>query len=679
MASLRRRNIKKSNEQMTHKTYIKSKDKKDVQSAASVILSDLEQCKQMFAFLIPHKYMICIQLAATMGHIMTRMLFPIVVGFAISSLTSKSEQIIISEGIMNSLCTNSLILDCSTKHSLLNTTLYLMIFVNLSQTFFNFLRGYFGQLTSQRISATIRNKLFHCILFNDLSFFDDTKCGILLNRLSSDCTQFTHFCTDFIPKIMDNLFGLLLSLSYALYISHSLTFLMLTSVPISSFLSRHFSIFYAKLSQKMQQKLAEFTNIAFESISNIKTIKAFSNESNCELLFAKQIEKSYKYSANIAFYRALFEAIITALAFLSIASVLWYSSNLYLSKQINAGNAVSFIIISIQISNYLKRSSNIFSDFMKNIGATKRIFVLVNGISNIAPFGGDTKMKPMQSMYSYHNPSKYENEQSIDAKFEDLIVSTNDAFVGNIEFENVCFCYPSPQNQRVRVLDNLSFCVSVGETVAFVGESGMGKTTIIILLMRFYDPLSGQIFIDGINLKHYNLEWLHREKIGYVQQEPSLFNASIKENICLHQEELDMDGVIDAAKKAQCYSFISKFENGFDTVCGERGCQISGGQKQRIAIARAIYNNPNILILDEASSALDAENEYLLHRALKNMANEKQKTIMIIAHRLSSIKNANKIFVIKNGQIIQSGSHSQLIQIKDGEYFNLIQRQVFVE
>lgn len=682
MATLRQRKGKQKQSFQSRATNKSKRESIDGSSHSAEIqlrtLSDWDQCKQMFALLISQKWILCMQWMAVFGHIITRLLFPIVVGFAISPLTSNSEQIIVSDGIMDLLCTNSIILDCRTKHSLLNTTLYLMIFVNLGQTFFNFARGYFGQLLSQRISATIRNQTFHSMLAQDLSFFIDTESGTLLHHLSADCNEFTSFCTKFIPKIMNNALGILFSLSYALFISPSLTFIMLISVPITSMLSRHFSSFYSKLSQKLQTMLAKATNIAFESISNIKTIKAFSNELEQTHLFAKEIAIGYNYSAQIALHRALFEASITILFALSTACVMWYLAKLYESKQINAGNTVSFIILSIQISNYMKRSMNIYSDFVKNIAATKRIFILMNRVPNIGPFGGHNNIhaKPTQSAYSFDNPL---NIKSIDDKFGDLVVS-DDSFEGNIEFKNVCFCYPSRPNMKV--IDDLSFCVTAGEAVGIVGESGNGKSTMLALLMRLFDPSSGDILIDDINLRQYNLKWLHQKQIGYVQQEPSLFNVSIKANICMNDgaSEVEMERVIDASKRAQCYSFIQKLDKGFDTVCGERGTQLSGGQKQRISIAGAIYNNPRILILDEASSALDAENEYLLHQTIKNMQkNEKKMTIIIIAHRLSSIKHANKVLVVKNGKIVQCGPHSQLIQIKDGEYFKLIQRQVFVD
>ena len=264
---------------------------------------------------------------------------------------------------MNLLCTNKIILDCSSKHSLLNTTLKMMIFVNLFQTIFNFFRGYFGQLIAQRISATIRNKLFRSILWNDLSFFENSKTGMLLSRLSSDTKQFSGFCTEFIPKIMNNFFGILLSLGYALFISPSLTLLMLAAVPISSMLSRYFSNFYRDLSRKLQHQLAKSTDIAFESISNIKTIKSFSAESKVELSFVKQVQNGYLHSTRIVLAERSFEAIKTILAFLSIASVLWFVAKTYAAKQMDAGNAVTFLILSIQISIYMKRSMGIWLEF----------------------------------------------------------------------------------------------------------------------------------------------------------------------------------------------------------------------------------------------------------------------------------------------------------------------------
>eukprot|EP01083_Nonionella_stella_P021580 59814_1 len=643
-------------------------------------LSDLEQCKQMFAFVFRHKFTMSIHLIATMGHVIARMLFPIVTGFAITTVTTNTEDITISDGTMEFLCTNHIILDCSTKQQLLNTTFYLMVCVNIMQSISNFVRGYYGKLTASRISSEIRNTLFHSILWNDLSFTEcdeDAKSGVLLSRLCTDCSKFTGFCTQFIASSMDNIFGIIFGLAYALYISYFMTLIMLLSVPISTMLSRYFGNYYKQLTQQVQTILANATNIAMESIQNIKTVKAFSTESKQECLYAKQIEKTYVFSASIAFSKSIFEAMITIVAFLSIACVLWYGSRMYIAKEISAGNMVSFVIISIQVSLFLQRTVGKYSELMKCIGATKRVFMLINKVSSIPPCGGVVSLKPMECMYTYRDPD-YTNKGGVCTQFGDLMAPNKETFDGNIEFKSVCFAYPSRPN--IKVIHDMSFSVSGGETVGIVGESGNGKSTLINLLMRFYDPLDGHVLMDGIDLKQYDLRWLHSNLIGYVQQEPSLFNQSIKWNIgygARDEDEIEMGKVIHAAKKAQCYDFIMKLEHGFDTVCGEKGTQLSGGQKQRIAIARAMYNDPKILILDEASSALDSETEYLIQQSLRSLMNEK-KTIMIIAHRLSTVKSADKIIVIKQGQIVQIGAHKELVCVHDGEYYKLMQKQLFV-
>jgi ATP-binding cassette subfamily B protein len=319
----------------------------------------------------------------------------------------------------------------------------------------------------------------------------------------------------------------------------------------------------------------------------------------------------------------------------SICFVLWYGGTEVIQQNLSVGDLTQFLLYLMIVAIGVGSLGSLWGDFMAGIGASKRVFEIL--------------------------------EKSPESNNSGRIL---DNLEGKIEFKDVFFSYPSRPD--IQVLKGINLSISAGKVIALVGPSGGGKSTLTHLLPRFYDLEDGSILIDGIDIKEFNLQWL-RSHIGLVSQEPILISSTIAENICYGCPDADLSEVIRAAKAAFCYEFIEKFPERFKTQVGEKGIQLSGGQKQRIAIARALLKDPQILILDEATSNLDSESEKFVQEALASLM--KGRTTLVIAHRLTTIQNADLICVVSDGVIVQSGNHEELKQNKKGLYYQLLQKQ----
>jgi len=364
------------------------------------------------------------------------------------------------------------------------------------------------------------------------------------------------------------------------------------------------------------------------------------------------------------------------MANVGIGAVVWYGANQVIKGHMNPGDLATYVLLTIQIGFSFGSFISLYSTIMKALGASERVFQLIDRKSMIPSQGGDTFVNKNYNLNDDSddsgNTSSANTPTSISAA--DSITSESD-LRGYVELKNVSFAYPS--RKEMEVLKDLTLTVHPGKITSLVGESGGGKSTVAKLVMRFYDPLRGEITIDGKDIKNYDLRWLHKQ-IGFVSQEPLLFAATIKENIIYGLQDKDKtisdQLIVDAAKKANAHDFIMSFPDKYDTVVGERGIRLSGGQKQRIAIARAILMNPRILLLDEATSALDSESEYLVQQALDRIMIG--RSVLVIAHRLSTVKNAHQVVVIEKGEVVEVGTHDELIQ-KEGSYAQLVKRQLF--
>eukprot|EP01084_Bolivina_argentea_P162521 282823_1 len=672
--------------------------------------------KRLFGLSWKQKWLLIGGMVATLFSVLLRMVFPILMGIIINALTYKDYRDAIN-GPMKAICNISLYTigwDCfDNEIDLLNTGTVTVITLGFFSAFFAFNRWYLLDLAGERVVARLRNQLFHSIMFAEVGMFDVTKSGELVNRLSADTTELKNVCTIQLAQSINSVLNVILALIYVFYLSWSLTLVMLSVVPFVAISGRYFGMYYRKQSRITQDVLAEATDIASESISNVRTVKAFSTESEQEYLYAQAIFKTYTQGRKMAFAFGCFIAFVQVMANASMSLIVWFGAKQVIDGKLTAGDLGTYVIMSLQIGFALSRAVSLYSSIMKALGAGERTFKLIDRYANIAAYGGDNKMRSTQTPYSYSmektvqtvddvyktkyveldaeiSDEKYENDNGVNlnnsnvdcetAKVVQYLVRNMDQFDGNVIFNGVRFAYPS--RREIVVLNNLNFVATPGQVTALVGESGGGKSTIVQLLLRFYDPIDGVISVDDIDLKQFDLKWLHKQ-IGYVSQEPVLFARSIKDNITfgLNENEckkISMSMIIDAAKKANAYDFVMSFPDKFDTLVGERGIRLSGGQKQRVAIARAILMNPKIILLDEATSALDTESEHLVQKALDSIINDSNKTVIIIAHRLSTVKNANQILVIQNGSVVEKGTHNQLIAL-DNVYCKLVQRQLFTK
>ncbi len=519
----------------------------------------------------------------------------------------------------------------------LNSSALIAMAVFIIQAISSSLRSYYFTLAGEKTVKRLRSKLFSQIIFQEMSFFDFTKTGELLGRLSADTAILRNALSVNISMLVRSGFQAIAGTILLFITSAKLTIFILIIIPPICFLVAVFGKKVKSFSKSTQDALAISSAVAEESISGVRTVKAFAQESWEIQRYDEQLQKSFELSKKRITTVANFSALVSTVGSIVIVFIVWFGGKLVIQDEMSIGTLTSYILYVMTVAFSTGILGSLYTDFMSAFGAGDRVFELMD--------------KSTVGLENSNKPLKLISE-------------------GLIEIEGVDFSYPARPD--VLILNNLSLKINPKETIAIVGSSGGGKSTITQLLMRFYDSNKGEILIDHRPIKEYDLYAL-RNQIGIVSQEPILISESIEDNIRYGRPGANFEEVSAAAKLAYAYDFVSAFPRGFQTLVGEKGVQLSGGQKQRIAIARAILKDPKILILDEATSALDSESEYLVQKALDNL--RKSRTTLIIAHRLSTIKNADKIFVLNQGKVIQSGSHEELSTIKDGFYSKLIEKQ----
>ncbi|KAL4224048.1 hypothetical protein ACF0H5_017505 [Mactra antiquata] len=523
----------------------------------------------------------------------------------------------------------------------LNRTVLTLFIIYVFGAVFSLARSWLFTLAGQRVVARLRKRLFLSIIKQDVAFFDTNRTGELCNRLSSDTQVLQNAVTVNISMLSRYLLQMIGSLILMFTLNAKLTGVLLAVVPIVSICAVQYGMFMKKLSKQFQDRLGEAGTEAEESLSSIRTVRTFSAENKACDIYNKYIDKSYNVGKKLAAAGGIFEGGVGILVSGAITLVLWYGGKLVHenyadpTKGITPGILTAFLLYTLQVAMAFALMSSLYGDFMRAVGASIRVFDLLD-------------KKP--EVYCENG------ERLVD-------------FDGCIEYKNVDFTYPSrPETQVVK---NVNLTVEPGQMVALVGPSGGGKSTLVNLLERFYDPDSGSIYLGGVNLKDLDPKWF-RQCMSMVSQEPTLFACSIKDNIA-YGKNATLDEIIAVAKEANAHEFISTFEDGYDTLVGERGVRLSGGQKQRVAIARALIMDPKILLLDEATSALDAESEHLVQEAIDRAM--KGRTIIVIAHRLSTVRDASKVVVIDKGQIVEVGTHDELL-CANGVYKKLVLRQL---
>ncbi len=519
----------------------------------------------------------------------------------------------------------------------LNKAAIIAMVVFIIQAISSSLRFYYFTLAGEKTVKRLRSKLFSQIISQEMTFFDFSKTGELLGRLSADTAILQNALSVNISMLIRSGFQAIGGLALLFFTSVKLTVFILVIIPPIGLLVAIFGKKVKAFSKSTQDALALSSAVAEESISGVRTVKAFAQEGWEINRYDDQLQKSFDLSKKRITIVANFTGLVSTLGFLAIVFIVWYGGKLVIQNEMSIGTLTSYILYVMTVAFSAGLLGSLYTDFMSAFGAGHRVFELMEK----STVGFENSNKPLK------------------------VISE-----GLIEIENADFSYPARPD--VSILNSLSLKIAPKETIAIVGSSGGGKSTIAQLLMRFYDLNEGQILIDHKPIKDYDLYAL-RNQIGIVSQEPILISESIEDNIRYGKPNASFKEVSAAAKLAYAFDFVSSFPDGFKTLVGEKGVQLSGGQKQRVAIARAILKDPKILILDEATSALDSESEFLVQKALENL--RKSRTTLIIAHRLSTVKNADKIFVLNQGKIVQAGSHEELISAKDGFYSKLIEKQ----
>lgn len=527
-----------------------------------------------------------------------------------------------------------------TDYDTMNILIFLAAFITLSALLSNIFR-YLGQRTVENLRIntlqTIRNQVFDNVMDLNLSFFSSAKKGDMMSRITSD-VQTVRFCiVNTLQVVFREPFLIIGYIVAMVSISWQLSLFSVIYLPLIALIIGRVVKKLRHPALKAQQNFGELTSVLDESLSGVKVIKAYNAEGFFRRKFSSINDKYSDISRRMMYRQQMASPMSEFLGIAAAAGLLIFGGTLVLSGEgtLDGSGFIAYIAIFTQITRPMRSFTDAFANINQGIAAGGRVLELLDTKSNItSPADGGLELGELKE---------------------------------GIEFRNVRFSYEEDRE----VLGGISFSVKKGETVALVGPSGGGKSTTSDLIPRFYDITAGEILIDGHNIKEYNLHSL-REAMGIVSQETILFNDTIENNIRLGNEKATIQEIEQAARVANAHDFITESPEGYQTNIGDRGTKLSGGQRQRLSIARAVLKNPDILILDEATSALDTESEKLVQEALDKLLTG--RTSVIIAHRLSTIKNADKILVIDQGQIVEEGTHSELIA-KGGTYAKLVALQ----
>lgn len=494
----------------------------------------------------------------------------------------------------------------------------------------NYLMSYVGQSVIIDIRAAVFKKLQRL----SVSFYDKNKTGTIMSYVTNDVNALQSAMVENTIEMITEGFILIGSVVAMIYLDWRLTLFTVCTFPVVLWFMEFFGKKIRKTGGRIQECTADITSVLQESVASARVIKSFVREDYEVDRFDVENRANFRANMKNAQLMATLTPVVELVAAIGVTMIIWYGGNNVINGTITAGSLVAFLTYAVNISNPIKRLTRVIGNIQKALAAAQRVFMIIDMPEEIAE-SRDAKQLPEVS--------------------------------GKVEFQNVFFAYDDKGN----VITDLSFSVKPGEVIAIVGPSGAGKSTIANLLPRFYDVNKGDIKIDGHSVREVTLDSL-REQVGIVPQETMLFNGSVYNNILYGRLDATKEEIEAAAKAANAHDFIMQLTDGYETKLGDRGVNLSGGQRQRIAIARAILKNPRILILDEATSALDTESERVVQEALDRLM--VGRTSFVIAHRLSTVKNADKILVLEKGNLVESGTHDELLAL-DGLYAHLYKIQ----
>ena len=494
----------------------------------------------------------------------------------------------------------------------------------------NYLMSYVGQSVIIDIRAAVFKKLQRL----SVSFYDKNKTGTIMSYVTNDVNALQSAMVENTIEMITEGFILIGSVVAMIYLDWRLTLFTVCTFPVVLWFMEFFGKKIRKTGGRIQECTADITSVLQESVASARVIKSFVREDYEVDRFDVENKANFRANMKNAQLMATLTPVVELVAAIGVTMIIRYGGNNVINGTITAGSLVAFLTYAVNISNPIKRLTRVIGNIQKALAAAQRVFMIIDMPEEIAE-SRDAKQLPEVS--------------------------------GKVEFQNVSFAY----NDKGNVITDLSFSVKPGEVIAIVGPSGAGKSTIANLLPRFYDVNKGDIKIDGHSVREVTLDSL-REQVGIVPQETMLFNGSVYNNILYGRLDATKEEIEAAAKAANAHDFIMQLTDGYETKLGDRGVNLSGGQRQRIAIARAILKNPRILILDEATSALDTESERVVQEALDRLM--VGRTSFVIAHRLSTVKNADKILVLEKGNLVESGTHDELLAL-DGLYAHLYKIQ----
>lgn len=509
------------------------------------------------------------------------------------------------------------------------------------QAVFSFFRVLLFVNVSENALADLRQHTYNHMIRLPIRFFDARRVGELNSRISADISLLQETLTSTLAEFIRQLIIITGGITLLVITSGRLTLFMLAILPAAVLLSVFFGRYIRSYSKKAQKEVAESNTVVEETLQGIKSVKSYTNEGYEKERYRLKTLEIAKIGIKGGMYRGAFSSFMIIGLFGAMVAVIWKGSALLASGDINAGELFSFVLYSGFIAGTIGGMAGVYTQIQRFLGATEDLFEIF--------------------------------EEEVEVIEEVSQIDSGSLLSGAFAFRDVSFAYPERQDEDV--LKHINLEVEANRMIALVGPSGAGKSTFTALLMQFYEPGSGDILFDGIPANQFSLSIL-RKQIALVPQDIFLFGGTIRENIAYGKPGAREEEIMEAAANANALEFIERFPKGLDTMVGERGTQLSGGQRQRIAIARAILKNPRILVLDEATSSLDSESEKLVQDALEKLM--KGRTSVVIAHRLSTIRNADRIIVLDNGRIVETGTHAQLIKLENGIYRNLSELQFAV-
>jgi ABC-type multidrug transport system fused ATPase/permease subunit len=586
--------------------------KKEQKEKVKITKSSIKKAKGIFAYLKPYAGIYFIGWIFLVLSTSAGLVFPYLMGKLLGAGASTSNM---SDAIG--------LIDMSNINSVAIALFVLFGF----QSLFSFVRVVLFNNVTENALRDLRNDAFSKLVYMPMDFFNRNKVGELTSRLSSDIAQIQETLRTTIAEFFRQIIIVVGGILFLFFISWKLALIMLGTVPVMAIVAVIFGRYIRKLSKEAQDYIAESNSIVEEALTGIANVKSFTNEFFIFSNYKKSTQQTRDLNVRSGIWRGLFVSFIIFCLFGAIVFIVWRGLLMTqgANPELNTEGFYQFVLFTIMMGASVGSLPDLYASVQKAIGATENLMDIIQQDTEVQLNHGTRK----------------------------------DRLTGSISFDNVRFSYP--QRSDVEVLKGISFDIKQNQTLALVGQSGSGKSTISNLLLQFYALSEGGITFDGIPAKDFELNAL-REQMAIVPQEVILFSGNIRENILFGNPAATEEQIIEAAKQANAWEFIDAFPNKLDTEVGDRGIQLSGGQKQRIAIARAILKNPTILILDEATSALDSESERLVQDALDKLM--KGRTSVVIAHRLSTIRNADQILVLQSGKVEESGTHQSLMELK---------------